>query len=85
NIELDKLYNLLYDQHKEELNRFGVTKESLPQLMISIAALSIFPFAARGVIEVLFENLGLDFNRFIEERKSFVADFVLNALKNNRV
>lgn len=85
NIDIGKFYNLLYDQHKEELNRFGVTKESLPQLMISIAALSIFPFAARGVIEVLFENLGLDFKRFIEERKSFVADFVLNALKNNRV
>lgn len=84
-IDLGKFYNLLYDQHKEEFATSGITEENLPQIMISLAAVSIFPFAARGVIEVLLAKIGLDFDRFIEERKTFVAEFVINALKNYEV
>ena len=52
----------------------------MPQLMISIAAMSVFPFAARGILEGLLEKLGLDFNEYMEERKKFAADFVIKAI-----
>jgi hypothetical protein len=52
----------------------------MPQLMISIAAISVFPFAAKGILDGILEKIGVDFNGFIEERKKFAADFVINAI-----
>jgi hypothetical protein len=53
----------------------------MPQLMTSIAAISIFPFAAKGILEVLFEKSGYDYNDYLEKRKDFAADFVIRAIK----
>lgn len=55
----------------------------MPQLMTSMAAISIFPFAAKGILEVLFEKAGYDYNEYLEERKDFAADFVIRALKGS--
>ena len=52
----------------------------MPQLMITIAAMSVFPFAARGILEGILEKIGVDFNVYIEERKEFAADFVIKAI-----
>jgi hypothetical protein len=57
----------------------------MPQLMTSIAAISIFPFAARGIMEVLFEKSGQDFNDYLEKRKDFAADFVIRAIKGGEM
>jgi len=81
NVDLDSLWIKLYNQHKEELNKYNITKESLPQLMISIAAMSVFPFAARGIIEGILLKTGLSFNEYMEERKEFAAEFVLRAIR----
>jgi TetR/AcrR family transcriptional regulator len=79
-IDFNDLWLKLYDQHKEEFNRYKITKASLPQLMISMAALSVFPFAAKGMLEGILGNVNVDFNEFIEERKEFAADFVIKAI-----
>ena len=71
---------MLFEQHKEELKKYNITKETLPQIMISIAAMSVFPFAARGILEGILEKLDIDFDKFIEERKEFAADFVIKAI-----
>ncbi len=83
NVDFDNLWSLFYEQHKDDLNKYNISKASLPQLMISIAALSVFPFAARGIVEGLLGKSGMDFNEFIEERKEFAADFVISAIKRN--
>jgi len=82
NIDIDKLWTTIANQHKEELERYNITKESIPQLMTTIAAISVFPFAARGIFEAIFEKLGLDFDTYMEERKKFAPEFVIKALKN---
>lgn len=82
NIDFNKLWEILENQHKKEFEKYNITKESVPQIMVSIAALSVFPFAARGILEVIFSNLGVDFDTYIEERKEFAADFIISALKN---
>ncbi len=46
NINIDKFWTTIANQHKEELERYNITKESIPQLMTTIAAISVFPFAA---------------------------------------
>ena len=81
NVDFDNIWSKLYDQHKEEFNRYNITQATMPQLMISIAALSVFPFAARGILEGILEKTGLNFNEYMEERKEFVADFVIKAIK----
>ncbi len=80
NIDFENLWQKLYEQHKDELDKYNISKASIPQIMVSIAALSVFPFAARGLIEGILGKLGIDFNDYIEQRKDFAADFVIKAL-----
>jgi TetR/AcrR family transcriptional regulator len=80
-VDFDILWLKIYEQHKEEFHKYNITKESLPQLMISMAAISVFPFAAKGILEGILDKLDLDFNQYMEERKVFAADFVIRAIK----
>lgn len=81
NVDLEGIWLKLYSQHKEEFVQYNISKEKLPQLMISIAALSVFPFAARGIIEGILDKTGHNFNEYMEERKEFAAEFVINAIR----
>ena len=81
NVDFKKLWSMLVEQHKDELDNYNISEESIPQILTTIVAISVFPFAARGLLEVIFENLGVDFDRYMEERKEFAAEFVLKALK----
>jgi len=81
NIDFKKLWAMLAEQHKDELKKYNITEKSIPQLMTSVAAISVFPFAARGILECIFESLGIDFNDYIDERKVFAAEFVIRAIK----
>jgi TetR/AcrR family transcriptional regulator len=81
NVDFENFWQKLYDQHKEELENYNITEALLPQLMTSIAAISVFPFAARGLIESILEKSGIPFNNYIEERKTFAAEFVIKAIK----
>ena len=79
-IEFKKIWTLLNSQHKNELDKYNITEENLPQIMTTIASMSVFPFAARGILEGIFQNMGVDFDRYIEERKEFAAEFVIKAI-----
>lgn len=80
NIHFETLWSNLYNQHKKELDKYNITEEILPQLLVSIASLSVFPFAARGIIEGILEKVGVDFDDYIEKRKDFAAEFVIRAI-----
>jgi TetR/AcrR family transcriptional regulator len=80
NIEFEKIWQKLYEQHKDEMKNYNITEALMPQLMVSFAAISVFPFAARGLIEGILEKMGIEFNTFIEERKEFSAEFVIKAI-----
>ena len=80
-IDVNKLWLTLEAQHKDELKKYNITRETMPQLMSSIAAISVFPFAARGILEGIFEKMNINFNDYMEERKEYAADFVIKAIK----
>jgi TetR/AcrR family transcriptional regulator len=82
-VNFDNIWNTFYEQHKEDLRKYNISKESMPQLMISIVAMSVFPFAARGIIEGVLGKSGIVFNDFMEERKKFAAEFVISAITKN--
>lgn len=84
NVEFENIWITLYNQHKDEFHKYHITEESLPQLMISIASLSVFPFAARGILEAILDRTGHNFNDYMEERKVFAADFVINAITKEK-
>ena len=80
NVDFKNLWSMLIKQHKGELTMYNITEESMPQIMTSIASISVFPFAARGILEAIFENVDIDFDKYIEDRKEFAADFVIKAI-----
>ena len=80
-IDIEKLWTTLEAQHKEELKRYNITKENIPQFMTTVAGMSVFPFAAKPIISSIMEKMGYNFDEYIEERKEYAADFVINALK----
>jgi len=80
-IDINKIWTTLEAQHKDELVKYNITRETIPQLMTSIAAMSVFPFVAKPVIASIMEKMGYDFDDYIEERKEYAADFVIRAIK----
>jgi AcrR family transcriptional regulator len=80
-INIEELWNTLEKQHKNEFSEYNISRDIFAQLLTSIAALSLFPFAARGIFEAIFEKTGIEFNKYIEQRKSYAADFVIKAIK----
>jgi TetR/AcrR family transcriptional regulator len=79
-VDFEIVWLKLYEQHKEEFKRYDITRDALPQLMISMAAISVFPFAAKGILEGILGKVNVSFNDFIEERKEFAAEFVIKAI-----
>jgi AcrR family transcriptional regulator len=84
-IDINKLWTTLEAQHKEELKRYNITKKNLPQFMTTVAGMSVFPFAAKPIIASIMEKMGYNFDQYIEERKEYAADFVINSLKKQEV
>ena len=85
-LKYGELRDLIYEKHSKELKGYGIRKSDMPQLMITIVSMSIFPFAAREMISVMMPQKtdNRKFNAFMEERKEFAADFVLSALKHRK-
>ena len=81
NINVNRFVMMLFEQHGKELAEYGVTEKLIPQMMTTIAAISVFPFAARGILETLFEKVNINFDEYLEERKTFAPEFVIRSLK----
>jgi len=80
NMDIKKLWSTLEKQHKEEFEKYNITRETIPQLMTSIAAMSVFPFLAKPIVSGLMEKMGYNFDEYIEARKKYAADFVIKAI-----
>jgi TetR/AcrR family transcriptional regulator len=83
NLDFQKIWITLERQHKDELEKYNVSRENLPQFITSLAAMSVFPFAARALITGIMEKMGYDFDDYIEKRKEYAADFVIRAIKRD--
>jgi TetR/AcrR family transcriptional regulator len=73
----ERLMVIIRKQVKEEL---GIDIDPL-HLYISILSLSVFPVVARPMIQAIFGFSDEQTERFSEERKTVVPEFIINALK----
>ncbi len=83
-IRYDQLRETLFKKHAKELKGYGIRKAEIPQLMVTIVSLAVFPFAVHDMMKMMMKQLGdnKSFNTFMRDRKEFAADFVITALKN---
>ena len=72
----------IFSQIDEEIQTGNIRNVDKIQLLINIIALSVFPFVASGLIVTLFHQQNIDFDDFIERRKTELAQFIINAVKD---
>jgi len=67
----------------EEEKKAGIIRKDVDvkHLMINIVSLSAFPYIGRPVIKEIMSDFGFSYEQFLEERKSVVAQFVINSIK----
>jgi len=82
----EQLRNSLFQKHAKELKGYGIKKDDMPQLMLTVVSFSVFPFAARDMITMMMPELADNkkFIAFMRARKEFAADFVITALKKRK-
>jgi TetR/AcrR family transcriptional regulator len=72
--------------HASEMKEFNISKEDWPQFMITVISLTVFPYAAQEIIKMFLAQTEekKSFDTFMNERKTFAADFVISALTNKK-
>lgn len=71
----------LFAMLKKEMESDNIRKMDPRDLMINILGLSIFPFAARPLMQImLFDNDKKAYREFLKQRKETVKDFILNSI-----
>ncbi len=85
-LPFDQMRSAVFQKHSKELKGYGIKKDDMPQLMMTVVSLSVFPFAARDVIRTMIPEIddNKKFIAFMRDRKEFAADFVIAALKNRK-
>jgi len=71
----------IIEMFQKEMDAGNIRKMDPRELMVNLLGLSIFPFAAKPLMKlVFFENDKKAYNRFLENRKITVKEFILNSI-----
>lgn len=66
----------------KEAEKGNIITISWPHLIVNLIGLCVFPFIGRPIIEgFIFNSDTEDYNKFMQERKTVVADFIINAIQ----
>lgn len=68
-------------QIQREVEKGSIKPVDPRQLVISILGLILFPFIARTMVQTVFAMDEKAYMDFLKERKGFLVDFILNAIK----
>ena len=68
-------------QITEEVNKGTIKQISAEQLFIHLLSLNIFPFIGAPLIKVFFNLDEKAFDKLLEDRKTEVAEFIINSIK----
>lgn len=81
-IEVERVLTIFNPGNHEGEQNVAIEREKILQVLTTIVAISIFPFAAKGILEMLLGKFGISFDDYLEHRKKFAFEFVSGALKN---
>jgi len=69
----------------KEINDLIQKKEIKPikpeQLLLDIISLSVFPVLGKPLMSTILNKNNKEYNDIIRERKTYVAEFIINAIK----
>ncbi len=68
-------------QLKSEAKSGHIKPISPANFMANLMSLSIFPFLAQPMLQLIFSMNTQEFNNFIEERKQLIPQFIMSSLK----
>ena len=71
----------LYEKMKESIDDESVKELGYKNFLINVLSLCIFPFAAKPILQVLFDFSEESFGEFIEKRKEELPEFFMNAIR----
>lgn len=79
--EMKKVIEILSRQIEKEAKE-GIIRSVDPfELYLNVVSLSVFPFVARPLLNEVTEITKVDCEKFLDNRKRSVTDFVINAIK----
>lgn len=84
NVQLnqDKVLEKLENQLQKEAAQGTIRTISARNLMTNLVSLCIFPVVARPILQcVLFGNDKKEYDEFLEQRRMFVKEFIINSIK----
>ncbi|MDR3706471.1 MAG: TetR/AcrR family transcriptional regulator [Paludibacteraceae bacterium] len=73
-------FDIIEKQMEEEVKAGKVRPFNLSQLVVTVAGLCIFPFICKPVLENVLESDGSNFDSFIIERRTVIAEIITNWL-----
>lgn len=73
---------LFIEQFAREIKKGNIRPVDPRHLIVNLIAMCVFPVAARPLMQrILFANDNDAYQRFLKERKSSVADFIIQSIK----
>lgn len=67
---------------QRDINEGKIMPIPLPHLIVNMIGMCIFPFVGRPILEgFIFNGDAEAYDRFLEERKTMVADFIINSIR----
>lgn len=71
----------LITQIEELIQKGEIIPIKTEQLLINILSMSVFPFIAKPLLSVILQKNEKQYQQLIKERKTHVAEFIINAIK----
>lgn len=72
---------IIFAMFESEMEKGNIIRMNPRDIMLNILSMCLFPFAAQPLMQLmLFENDSAAYTLFMEERKTTVTQFVLNAI-----
>ena len=67
---------------QSEIDEGKIMPIPLPHLIVNMIGMCIFPFVGRPILEgFIFKGNAEAYDRFLKERKTLVADFIINSIR----
>jgi len=73
--------SLLLEQIKKEIDLEIIKPVNPKQLVLDVFAMTVFPFAAQMMVKGMLLLNDLEFNQMMEERKTTIAEQIINSIK----